>query len=154
MATLTSITDLKSENTNTATVQLALRHTVTYSGGSYYHFITNIPNNSNRMFMIEAIGYTYGNAQAVRCAWSGYPYGPSNAVINNQVRSIYGGLTPYNAYYGNTGDANGFVCIKASTSSYFSGWIFNGYTPSPGGYGFQIRITGFTQNTDSGNFYA
>lgn len=154
MAELQPITDIRSVNTDTSTQHLALRHTVTYGGGSWYHFVTNIPNNSNRMFMIEAVGYAYGNGQAIRCAWSGYPYGPSNQVINRQARTLYGGLTPYVAYQGFSGDGNGYVCLKASTNSYFSGWTFNGYTPSPAGYGFQIRITQQTQNNDSSNIWA
>lgn len=149
MAKFTAVTDVKSVNTNQATQHLALTHMVRYGGDSYYHFKTNIGKNTNRMFMIEAVGYAYGSGSAIRCAWSGYPYSGSGTIINTQLRKLYPGLTPDGVYY----SSDNYVVLRASASSYFSGWILNSYTPSPAGYAFQVRIQESVQTSESGAYY-
>lgn len=103
----------------------------------YFHYKTNIPKQSGIMFMLEAVGYSYGASQGVRCSWSGYTYSGSSTIINIGLHNAYPGLSAYSMYY----SADNYVVFVGYGNAYCAGWTINGYTSNPSNTGFSILIT-------------
>lgn len=118
---------------------------------NYIHFKTNIINTVDKIVMIEAIGYNYGTAQAIRCSWTFYAY---NSLIYDKGRATIAntGLSADGIY----ASSDGYACIRAySSSHYFTGFILNAHTSGGGNmsYGTDVSITAASQNSTSGNYY-
>ena len=47
----------------------------TSSTSGYIHMLTNIPESTFALYMIEAVGYNYGLAQDIYCTWGFRPTG-------------------------------------------------------------------------------
>jgi hypothetical protein len=129
-------------------VQLGFFKDRYYGGNSYYHYKTNIPLNYT-MCMIEAVGYSYGNNTAIRCAWCFYTYAPANDVINVGLQNTYSGLSAHGVYK----SSDGYAVIRASGASYYSGWVLNAYCLNPTGYNYNVSITASVQTDNAGNYY-
>jgi hypothetical protein len=129
-------------------VQYAIFRDRYYGGDTYYHYKTNIPMN-NTMCMIEAIGYSYGNGTAIRCAWVFYTYAASNNTINIGLQNVYSGLSAHGVYK----SSDGYAVVRATGPSYFSGWVLNAYCLNPTGYNFEVSVTASVQTSNSGNYY-
>lgn len=124
-------------------------YATTSSGASYFHIETSVPANSNAMFMFEAVGHAYRRGP-IRCAWCGYPYSPSNAVINQSSETAYGNsaLDAQGSYY----SADGWVTLKAyCADSYYMGFILNAYPTAGNGTGRDSFIRRVVRNTDGSN---
>jgi hypothetical protein len=68
------------------------------TGGSpsYVHMKTNIyAQSQDSMYMFEAVGYNYGAASPIRCAWGIYTY--SGTLYQTGVANIYSGLNDCSA---------------------------------------------------------
>lgn len=113
----------------------------------YFHFKTNIPYNTNNMFMIEAEGYNYGQTLPILCSWCGYPYSGYNSIIQIGLHtSEYNGLSADGVY----ASSDGYVVIRAySGSHYYTGFVLSAYMYN----GFVVSITAANQNSTSGNYY-
>lgn len=113
----------------------------------YVHFKTNVPTNSEKIGTIEAIGYNFGSAQPIRCAWGFYVY--SSGVASRGLETFTGsGLTANGIYK----SSDNYLCIRGSSSTmYYIGFILNAYIHST--YNFDISITAANQNSNSGNYY-
>lgn len=132
-------------------INLNFHYTVTYSGGDYYHYKTNIPTNGSFMGMIEFVGLNYGGGTIpLRAAVSFYCYAAYNDVIQIGLSSCYtGGMTAERVYK----SSDGYAVICMSTSNYYSGWVMNSYTANPTTPGFIIQITGLTQTSSTASAY-
>jgi hypothetical protein len=118
---------------------------------NYIHFKTNVPNTIDKIVMIEAIGYNYGNSQSIRCTWTFYAY---NSLIYDRGRETVPGtgLTADGIY----ASSDGYACIRAySSQHYFTGFILNAHSSGGGNmsYGTDVGITAVNQNSTSGNYY-
>ena len=117
------------------------------SGGQYIHMKTNISHpSSNLMIMIEAVGYNYGVAAQIRCAWNFYSYAYQ---ISNVQTSGYNGLTANNIYISSD---NKYVIVGYASSLYYCGFTLNVYNTAGNGYGYPTSITASVQ-TDSSTYY-
>lgn len=112
---------------------------------TYWHYKTNIALSTYVMGMVEAIGYNYGNGNAIRCAWTFYSY---SYLAQPSTQTYYSGLSADGVYV--SGD--GYICLRATGSSYFAGWIFNATTLAAGS-GTQISFTAVSRNATTGNYY-
>lgn len=124
----------------------------TTSGSPYYvHFKTNVSASTEKIFMIEAIGYNYGLALPIRSSWGVYTTGGGSTTakgLQDAGGPLGAGLNA-NGVYTST---DGYACIRAYASSlYFAGWILNAHVhPS---YAVDITITAANQNSTSGAYY-
>lgn len=117
---------------------------------TYIHFKTNVPIASYIMTTIEAVGYNYGMAAPIRCAWGFYTYG--TYIVTSSLRnSAYTGLSANGIY----ASADGNVCIRgyASGGSYYNGFVLNGYQTAGNGRGFALQITASSYGTNSGSAF-
>lgn len=129
-------------NESLVAIKYTMARFVYWDAGSFYlHYKTNIPKQTDIMFMLEAVGYSYAGAQAIRCSWCGYSYSRSYTILNSGVHTAYPGLTAHSMYY----SADGFVVIVAYGAVYCSGWTFNSYALNPAGFAFDIQITASAQ---------
>jgi hypothetical protein len=114
----------------------------------YIHFKTNLGGGIDTMYMIEAIGYNYGNANPVRCGWGfQWSYG---VVRNVGLQKEYNGLDP-NAVYASS---DGYLCFSAvSNTHYYNGFILNAYATRTDQTHYAVSITAVNQNSTSGNYY-
>lgn len=114
----------------------------------YFHFKTNIPYNTNIMFMIEAEGYNYGQTLPILCAWCGYPYSGTNSIIQVGLHtSSYNGLSADGVY----SSSDGYVVLRAySGSHYYTGFVLSAYMV---GMPTVVSITAANQNSTTGNYY-
>jgi hypothetical protein len=114
----------------------------------YIHFKTNLYNNIDTLYMIEAVGYNYGNANPVRCAWGfQWSYG---VVRNVGLQKEYNGLDPHGVY----ASSDGYLCFRGySNTHYYNGFILNAYATRTDQTHYQVSITAVNQNSTSGNYY-
>ena len=115
---------------------------------SYIHFKTNLGGGIDTMYMIEAIGYNYGAASPVRCAWGfQWSYGVArNIGLQNQ----YSGMNADGVY----ASSDGYLCIRAYAGGhYYNGFILNAYATRTDTTHYQVSITASSQNSTSGNYY-
>jgi hypothetical protein len=117
-------------------------------GGNYIHMETNITQpSSNIMCMIEAVGYCYGRALPIRCAWNFYSY---QYIISNTNNSSYTGMNADGVYYA----SSGYVAIRAYASDlYYCGFTLNSYMVAGNGYQYPVSIRRVSQNSTSGAYY-
>lgn len=136
-----------SSGQGTNIIKLNFYHTVTYSGGSYYHYKTNIGSSSSFMGMIEFVGLNYGAGSIpIRAGVSFYAYAGYNDIISVGLSSCYsGGMTAVSAYK----SADNYAVVCVSVNSYYSGWVLNAYTANPTTPGFDIQITSLAQTSSS-----
>jgi hypothetical protein len=140
-----------SSGQGTNLIKLNFYYTVTYSGGDYYHYKTNIHLNSGFMGMIEFVGANYGGGMIpIRAAACFYAYPPYDAFINVGLSTCYtGSMTVHNVYK----SSDNYAVIVVSTSNYYSGWVLNAYTANPTTPGFDIGILGLTQTSSNTAVY-
>ena len=147
MATLGTPTNVRTAGSGWYS-QYQLYNFYTTSGSpNYVHFKTNVSTSTEKIFMLEAIGFNYGTGQAIRCSWGVYTTGGGGAVHKGLQTST--GLTADGVY----ASSDGYACIRAynGSSLYFAGWILNGHVhPS---YSVTLAITASSQNSTSGNYY-
>ena len=146
MATFATPTNVRTAGSGWCS-QYHLYNFYTYSGSPYYvHFKTNVSTSTEKIFMLEAIGFNYGTGQAIRCSWGVYTTGGGGAVQKGLQTST--GLTADGVY----ASSDGYACIRAFSSNlYYAGWILNGHVhPS---YSVTLAITASSQNSTSGNYY-
>jgi hypothetical protein len=132
-------------------------HAVQYSAGwfnttdtssSKVHIKTSVPRQSSgTMATIEAVGFAYGAAQAIRCAWSFYQW--NNTLYSIGLEQIYPGLTPEAVYY----SSDNFVCLRGAMTSYFSGFQLNVYCANGDGVGNPITFPAIVTNNVTGNHF-
>jgi hypothetical protein len=120
----------------------------------YIHMKTNIARYSSVMYMIEAIGYNYGMAQSVRCAFTGYMYDdgtrPGITIYNPTQFTNYPGLTADGQYL----STDNYLCLRLYAASvYYCGFVLNVYQPSPVSTQASVGISGFITTTSSGAQY-
>jgi len=115
---------------------------------SYIHMKLNLGPGIDTMYMIEAIGYNYGNANPVRCAWGfQWSYG---VVRNVGLQKEYNGLDPNGVY----ASSDGYLCFSATSNThYYNGFILNAYATRTDQTHYQVSITAVNQNSTSGNYY-
>jgi hypothetical protein len=114
----------------------------------YIHFKTSLGQGIDTMYMIEAVGYNYGNAYAIRCAWGfQWSYG---VVRNVGLQNGYPGMNADGVY----ASSDGYLCIRAySGGHYFNGFMLNAYATRTDQTHYNISILAASQNSNSGNFY-
>lgn len=112
-------------------------------GGGYIHMKTNIPHQSYVMIMIEAVGYNYGAAAPLRCAWNIYSYAYQ---ISNVQNTAYNGMSANNIYISSD---NYYVIVGYSPSLYYCGFTLNAYNTAGNGYGFNTSIISSVQSGSS-----
>jgi hypothetical protein len=115
---------------------------------SYIHFKTNLYNNIDTLYMIEAVGFNYGTARATRCAWGfQWSYG---VVRNVGLQNGYPGMNADGVY----ASGDGYLCIRAYASShYYNGFMLNAYATRTDQTHYAVTITASSQNSTSGNYY-
>lgn len=130
------------------TTRLNFYHMVTYSGGNFYHFKTNVTLNSGFMGMIEFVGSNYGDGMIpIRAAASFYAYTPYNDFISIGLNSstYSGGMTVHRVYK----SSDNYACIVVETNNYFTGFILNSYTSNPTTPGFNTGILAVSQTSNT-----
>jgi hypothetical protein len=115
---------------------------------NYLHFKTNLYNNIDTMYLIEAVGYNYGNAYAIRCGWGfQWSYGVAR---NIGLQNGYPGMSADGVY----ASSDGYLCIRAySGSHYYNGFMLNAYATRTDQTHYAVTITASSQNSTSGNYY-
>lgn len=115
---------------------------------SYLHFKTNLGNNIDTLYMIEAVGYNYGNAYAIRCGWGfQWSYG---VVRNVGLQNGYSGMNADGVY----ASSDGYLCIRAYAGGhYYNGFMLNAYATRTDQTHYQVSVTASSQNSTSGNYY-
>jgi len=118
------------------------------SSPSYIHFKTNLGSGIDTMYMIEAVGYNYGAASPVRCAWGfQWSYG---VVRNVGAQNEYSGMSADGVY----ASSDGYLCFRAYASNhYYNGFILNAYATRTDTTHYAVSITAVNQNSTSGNYY-
>jgi hypothetical protein len=157
MATFQSPTYLRPYNNNAYFQQRRIYTYNTTSGSPLYiHFKTNIGGASNyAMYMIEAVGYNYGLASPIRCAWGFYLYSPAGAyatgsIIRIGLKNQYGGLNADGVYL----SSDYYVCIRAyAASNYYNGFTLNAYATRTDVQSQNVTIQSVIQTSNSGNYY-
>lgn len=125
-----------------------------YSGSgsaSYFHIKTDILYSTDDMVTIEAVGYHYRAAQAIRCMWSLYAY-PASAPYNVGLKTIWPGMTAHGVYK----STDGYMVLRGSSSTdfYYCHFVLNGYTNAQTGDArSNISVLDSIVNTNSGNHY-
>lgn len=115
----------------------------------FLHFKTNIPTSSDRMAMIEAVGFSYATMQPIHCQWGFYI--SSNTILQVALQSYAPGMVPNTVYM----SADNFVCISTTSRNlYFIGATLNTYTVNGlWGGGQDIVITTAGSTTSAGNLF-
>jgi hypothetical protein len=110
---------------------------------------TNIyAQSEDTMYMFEAVGYNYGAASPVRCAWGMYIY--NGTLYQTGVTNIYSGMNADGMY--KAGD--NYVCIRAYAGGmYYLGFTLNVYACRLDTTHQNVSITAASQNGTSGNYY-
>lgn len=122
----------------------------------YIHMKTNIIGaNGGNMWMIEAIGYNFGNAAPVRCSWGfhistyGAPY-TNGYLYNIGLRNQYTGMNAHGVYIA----SDGYIVIRAyAATQYYNGFTLNAYSTRSDVTQTNISIISSIQTSDSGNYY-
>lgn len=119
------------------------------TGNTYFHFKTNVPIASYIMTTIEMVGYNYGNASPIRCAWGFYTYG--TYIVTAATRtSSYTGMSANGMY----ATIDGYVAIRSyAASNHYTGFTLNGYQTAGNGRGFDLKILAASYGTNSGSAF-
>lgn len=115
---------------------------------SYIHFKTNLGGGIDTMYLIEAVGYNYGNAYAIRCGWGfQWSYG---VVRNVGLQNGYSGMNADGVY----ASSDGYLCIRAYAGGhYYNGFMLNAYATRTDQTHYAVSIISSSQNSTSGNYY-
>jgi hypothetical protein len=98
------------------------------------------------MAMIEAVGYNYGTAAPIRCAWNMYSY---DYQISNTQNSAYNGMSAHSIYVSSD---NFYVIVGYASSLYYCGFTLNVYNTAGGGFGFLTQITSAAQTSSTSHY--
>lgn len=112
-------------------------------GGSYIHMKTNVGHASYNMVMIEAVGYNYGTAAPIRCAWNMYAYSYQISYVQT---SAYNGMSAHSVYISSD---NYYVIVGYASSLYYCGFTLNTYNTAGNGYGHATTIISSVQSSSS-----
>ena len=117
----------------------------------YIHMKLNLGPSIDTMYMIEAVGFNYGNGTAIRCAWGfQWSYGPAGYIANVGLQNIYGGMSAHGVYK----STDGYCVIRAyANSHYYNGFMLNGYATRTDTTHYQLSVTAAIQTDNSGNYY-
>jgi hypothetical protein len=119
----------------------------TLGSPNYVHMKTNI-NSNYPMWMIEAVGYNYSAASAVRCSWAFHKSG--GGIYSVGLADGYPGLSANGAYI----SSDGYVVIRAYGGMYYCGFTLNAYYTRPDAAGtVNVSIIDVVQTSNSGNYY-
>lgn len=131
----------------------------TSSASGYIHLKTNMISDSlvRASAVIEAYGYNYGTAQAIRCYWYGLSY---NAPDYARLTLSGTGMTAHGQYK----SSDGYWVLRGYVSnSYFMGFILNAHfavendayiqQQSNEGFPGTPQLLGSAFNTTSGAYY-
>ena len=118
---------------------------------SYIHMKLNLGPGIDTMYMIEAVGFNYGNGTAIRCAWGfQWSYGPAGYIANVGLQNIYGGMSAHGVYK----SSDGYCVIRAyANSHYYNGFMLNGYATRTDTTHFQLSVISAVQTDNAGNYY-
>ena len=117
-----------------------------YGGNNYFHHKTNMPVGGWYMAMVEAVGYSYGANQAIRCSWCWHvSYG---GIYNTGGQNAYEGMQVSGTYI----SSDGYVVFVGYTPSYYTGWTINAYTLNPTG-NFDLQITAVAQTGSASPYF-
>lgn len=120
----------------------------TVIGLNNIHIKTDIPKGTpGFMVMIEAVGFAYGSAQAIRAEWCFYQW--ESVLYSTGFQAIYPGLTPTAVYF----STDNYVCLRGTWASYYSGFTLNAYVGNADRPGTPIGILDVSANTNTGNYY-
>lgn len=130
-------------------IQYSIASFGTATGGmDQVHIKTNIPKGTpGFMVMIEAVGYAYGNGQAIRAEWCFYQW--ESALYSTGFQAVYPGLTPTAVYF----SVDNFVCLRGTWASYYSGFTLNAYVGNADRPGTPIGVLDIVSNTNAGNYF-
>ena len=140
---------------NYSTWSLQQRNFYNFFTGSgsplYIHMKLNLGPSIDTMYMIEAIGFNYGNGTAIRCAWGfQWSYGPAGYIANVGLQNIYGGMSAHGVYK----STDGYCVIRAyANSHYYNGFMLNGYATRTDTTHYQLSVTAAVQTDNAGNYY-
>ncbi len=132
--------------TSQNTTKLNLFYTVTYSGGNFYHYKTNIPKGGSWMGMVEFVGNNFGDGSVpIRSAICFYAYSATQTLINVGLSNAYNGMTAQTVYQ----SADNYAVLVVSCNNYFSGWVLNAYQSNPTTPGFDLQILAVSQSSST-----
>lgn len=122
----------------------------------FIHMKTNIIGATTyNMWMFEAVGYNYGLAAPIRCAWSfhistaGAPY-TNGFLYNIGLRDIYSGMNAHGVYIA----SDGYIVLRAyAASQYYNGFTINAYSTRSDVTQSNVSIIASVQTSDGGNYY-
>lgn len=119
----------------------------TSSSGGYVHMKLNVPNDDYTMWMVEAVGYAYGNGgRPIRTAWVWYNYPPAGGTSYIGLHTTaYEGGSAHGVY----NSSDGYAVLRYSGGLYFTGFILNAYE-TRGNANYKIAVTEVAQNSTSG----
>lgn len=131
-------------------------YNTTSSSPLYIHMKTNlIGATSYNMWMFEAVGYNYGLAAPVRCAWAfhistaGAPY-TNGFLYNIGLKNIYSGMNAHGVYIA----SDGYIVLRAyAASQYYNGFTINAYSTRSDVTQSNVSIIASVQTSDGGNYY-
>lgn len=121
----------------------------TGSSPTYVHMKTDIyaPGNDS-MWMLEAVGYNYGAAAPIRCAWGFYVY--SNNLYQTTLSNIYSGINAHGIYK----SSDNYICIRAQSGTlYYAGFTLNAYACRLDTTHQKVSITAAVQSDNGGSYY-
>ena len=119
---------------------------------SYIHMKLNLGAGVDTMYMIEAVGYNYGNGTAIRCAWGfQWSFGAAPGYTYNVgLQNIYGGMTANGVYK----SSDGYCVLRAyANTHYYNGFMLNAYATRTDTTHYQLSVTAVVQTDNSGNYY-
>lgn len=129
------------------TTKLNLHYTVTYSGGSYHHYKTNIVRGNGWMGMIEFVGHNFGDGGIpIRAAISFYAYSATNTLINVGLSNGYSGGMGADSVYQSS---DNYAVLVVACNSYYSGWVLNAYQANPTTPGYDLQILAYAQSSSA-----
>jgi hypothetical protein len=128
------------------TAKLNLHYTVTYSGGDYFHYKTNIVKGGGWMGMIEFVGHNFGSGGLpIRSAMCFYAYSATQTLINVGLSNAYPGMIAQTVYQ----SSDNYAVLVVSTSYYYSGWVLNAYQVNPTTPGYDLQILAVAQTSST-----
>jgi hypothetical protein len=142
--------NIQSPGTHTGynTSKMNLHYTVTYSGGNFYHYKTNIVRGGSWMGMIEFVGHNFGingSCLPIRSAICFYAYSATLTLINVGLNNAYPGITAQTVYQ----SADNYAVLVVSSDSYYSGWVLNAYQANPTTPGYDLQILAVAQTSST-----
>jgi hypothetical protein len=118
---------------------------------SYIHMKLNLGAGVDTMYMIEAVGFNYGNGTPIRCAWGfQWSYGAPAYANYIGLQNIYGGMSAHGVYK----SSDGYCVIRAYAGShYYNGFMLNAYATRTDTTHYQLSVIAAVQTDNAGNYY-